>query len=184
MNKHIFTIVTELNLTKKPKWLDTFRAKYDDPFLYHITLKTKTYFKQDDLKKMKSGLRRITERYEPISMVFNIPLVRPTSKGWCIMIKAKKNISLIKLQKEISKMFRAYGGHLSREYARYERKFEPHLTIGRHLTDNQLERTKRALQKNLRCETTITELVLTTVTSDTFNEYRKSRNKTHYKLLG
>ncbi len=53
-NKKIFHIAAELDLTKKPDWLDDFRVKYDKPYPNHITLKTNTFFDSNDFKNLKN----------------------------------------------------------------------------------------------------------------------------------
>lgn len=182
-NNKIFHIGSEFTLIKKPRWLDKFRLKYDEPYRYHVTFKTSTYFQEDDFENLKKELSNIAKKYRAVKVIFNKLFINRTSKGGCIMIKAERNKDLLKLQKEITKKSSKYGKHITKEYKKFEDDFKPHITIGRHLTSEQLENARKELKKDLRCEALIEELVLTTANTDLFSELNDPRNKLHYKLL-
>lgn len=177
-----FQISADFELKKKPDWLDDFRAKYDLPYDYHITFKTTTYFKDEDLEKMKIEMEDMAKNNEPIEIIFDKLFIAPTSKGWCIMLEARPNDKLFAFQREISKRFSKYGDIISPERVEHEKNFKPHVTIGRHLTDEQLERAKSELGEDLVCDTIIQNLVLTTVKDYVFEEWSKPENRTFYKL--
>lgn len=181
-NKKIFNIVTEFSLVKKPTWLDSFRKKYDKPYPYHITLKTCTYFNPNKLRNLKQDLSNISRSFKEIRVVFNKLSIKHTSNGGCIMIKAKRNIELSKLKNEISYIFSKYGRHIAKEYQNFEAKFEPHITIARNLTEEQLKNAKRELKTNLNCEAIIKELVLSKAEENTFEEWSNQNNKVRYTL--
>lgn len=180
--KMIFHVSTDFDLIQKPVWLDNFRAKYDKPYPYHITLKNSTYFDKNDFKKLKNDLGKITKEYKKIKITFDKLFISPSPKGICIMIKAQQNKTLLKLQKEISKQLSKYGKHTHKAYAKFEKNFKPHITIARYLNPKQLKIAKSELEKNLRCQAIITNFTLTTVQHDLFKEWNNPKNKLYYKL--
>lgn len=178
-----FNVATEFKLTKKPAWLDGFRKKCDDPYQYHITLKTKTSVRSADIARLKNELNNIAKRYGGIKVVFSKLHIATTTKGWCIMIRAKPNRILVELQKEIVKRFSKFGKPIRKEGASFEKIFRPHITIGRHLTPQQLKQAKSDLRgKNLHSEALIQKIVLTTVRTDSFHDWSNLKNKISYKL--
>lgn len=181
-NEGFFQISADFKLNSKPDWLDAFRAKYDLPYDYHITFKSTTHFKSEDLGKMNAELKDIADNHDSITVIFDELFIAPTPKGWCIMIKAKPNEELSNLQKEISEKFSKYGDIITKERESYEKNFKPHITIGRHLTDEKLEEAKKELRDELICNTVINNLVLTTVENGTFEEWSNPENRKLYKL--
>lgn len=179
-NRKMFNIVAELKLMDKPNWLDSFRKKYDKPYHYHITLKTCTYFNENELENLKFTLKDILKIFNPIKITFNKVFIRQASKGGCIMIEADKNEKLISLQKNISEKFSKYGKHISKEHRTYEVNFNPHITIARHLSQEQLIDAKNELKENTHCKAKIKELVLTVANHDSFDEWSNSNNKTYF----
>ncbi|MCK5060927.1 2'-5' RNA ligase family protein [Candidatus Parcubacteria bacterium] len=183
MNKKmIFNINSEFDLIKKPAWLDDFRAKYDKPYRYHVTFKTNAYLSDTNFENLKNELSDIAKRYQKIKVIFNKLFISITSKGGCIMIKADRNNKLSKLQKEISEKFSKYGKHTRIEYKKFEKNFNPHITIARRLSPELLNNAKNELLKDLACEALIEEIILTVVKKDSFDEWSNPQNKSFYKL--
>lgn len=182
MSKMIFNIVAEFDLTKKPLWLDAFRLKYDKPYRYHISFKTLTYFDEANLENLKNELEVIANTHSDIKVIFNELHINSTSKGGCIMIRAEHNKKLLELQNEISNKFSKFGKHISEEYENFERNFDPHITIARHLTANQFEKAKKDFKKDLFSEAIIDNLVLGVSKKDTFEEWSDPKNKSFYKF--
>lgn len=178
----IFNIVAEFKLTSKPNWLDDFRKKYDKPYNYHTTLKTCTYFNENEFEELKITLKKILKSYSPHEISFNKVIIRQTSKGGCIMIKSDKNKELVKLQKEISEKFSKYGKHISKKHKKFEINFNPHITIARHLNQEQLIDAKNELKEDIHCKAKIKQLVLTTAKQDSFEEWSNLNNKTYFSL--
>ena len=177
-----FQISADFELRSKPDWLDAYRTKYDLPYDYHMTFKVTTHCRSEDLDKMKAELAEMAENQKPITVVFDELFIAPTSKGWCIMVKAQDSPELRGLQKEISDKFAQYGAIINSEREDYEKNFKPHITIARRLTDEQLEQAKSELKPDLACDTVIQNLVLTTVPEDKFEEWSKAENRIFYKL--
>lgn len=181
-NKKMFNIVAEFELSKKPNWLDDFRKKYDKPYDYHIALKNCTYFNKDDLRNIKLNLKKVLEPYNKIKVVFNDLFINSASKGECIMIRAEKNETLMRLQKELSDEFSKYGEYVSEEARKFENNFEPHITIARHLSPEQLNNAKKELKEDTYCEAIIYEIVLTIAKDDIFEEWSNPNNETLFSL--
>jgi len=181
-NKRMFNIAAEFGLTRKPDWIDNFRKKYDKPYHCHITLRTNSYFDYKNFKKLTANLNDVTRKYKKIKVTFDKLLIAPGTRGECIMIKAVKNKEIYSLHREIANKFSKYGPHITTLHEKFDKKFIPHLTIARHLTAEQLKNAKKELKPDLLCTGVITELVLTTVKNDCFEEWGDPKNKLHYKL--
>ncbi len=67
-------------------------------------------------------------------------------------------------------------------HEKFEKNFQPHLTIARYLTTEQLKNAKKELRPDLLCSGLIKELVLTTVENDRFEEWNDPKNKIRYEL--
>ena len=183
-NENLFQISADFDLKSKPEWLDSFRLKYDLPYDYHITFKTTTTFKNEDFENLKTELKDTLINYKPFTVIFDELFIAPALSGWCVMIKAKQNKTLLELQKEISERFSKFGTHLSRQKEDFEKNFDPHITIARHLIDEQLEKAKSELKEGLICEALIESVTLTTAKEDKFEGWNKPENRIFYKLNG
>ncbi|MDA2936218.1 2'-5' RNA ligase family protein [Patescibacteria group bacterium AH-259-L05] len=181
-NGNFFNIRADFDLNVKPPWLDDFRSKYDLPHDYHITFKTTTKFKSEDFENLNTELKIISKSHRPFIVVFDELFISSTSSGWCMMIKAQYNQELFDLQKEVAEKFSKYGDHTTKERESFEKNFDPHVTIARHLTPEQLRKAKRELKKDLMCEALINSLTLATVKEDTFEEWSNPANRIFYKL--
>ncbi|MDD5731949.1 MAG: 2'-5' RNA ligase family protein [Patescibacteria group bacterium] len=181
-NQNFFQISADFDLKSKPEWIDSFRLKYDLPYDYHITFKTTTNFNDEDFENLNIGLKEVLEKYKPFVVIFDELFIAPAPSGWCIMIKAKHNEDLFKLQKEIVERFSKFGTHPSKQKEEFEKNFDPHITIARHLSDEQLEQAKGELKDDLTCEALIDSTTLTTTKGDTFEEWSKPENRKFYKF--
>ena len=182
MDKGFFQISADFDLKTKPDWLAGFRLKYDLPYDYHITLKTTTDFKMSDLENLKNDLQKIAGQQKTLTVAFDELFIAPAKSGWCIMIKSKKNQELFALQKEISEIFSKYGQHTNSEREEHEKSFQPHITIARHLTSEQLELAKNEIKNDLHCEAVINSLTLTIAEKDVFEEWSQPNNRIVYKF--
>lgn len=182
MTDKLFQISADFTLSKKPAWLDAFRLKYDLPYDFHVTLKTTTYFSLTDEEEIKRMVKQISEKQEPFEIIFDKLYIGQAPSGWCIMIEAKPNDELIKLQKLISDSFSKYGDNISEDKTRFENEFRPHITIARHLTEDRLEQAKNELGTGLHCEATIDSLSLYVVDEDNFSQWSKPENGFIYKF--
>lgn len=182
MSKKIFSITIEMDLVVKPDWLEDFRKKYDHPYNYHISLKTKTYFDDKDLAEIKNKIESVVNETPVIKINFDRIYSNLSTKGWCIMIEAEGNEQLKNFQKYISEEFAKYGEHVDVNSAKYEKEFHPHITIARKLDEETLEKAKQELGEDTHCEGVIKDLVLAVVDEDLSNNWSDEKNRTVYKL--
>jgi 2'-5' RNA ligase/GNAT superfamily N-acetyltransferase len=167
-----FKITAYFELISKPLWLDEFRRRYDNPTLCHITFKYPTYIDDTKLNELRAKLQIVASKFRPIEVVFDSYKYDKIASGNIVLVIAKKEKQLVRLQKEIVSMCRI----LSRENVEiimnnYEENFEPHITIGRKLSDEKFEEAKKLLQIPVECKAVIDSLTLTTNTNDA--EYYK-----------
>ena len=182
MNKKMFSITFELELSQKPDWLDDFRKKYDHPYEYHITLKTKSYFDEKDLKEIKTKLSEISKVTNKIKINFEKLRIDLSTKGWCIMIDAEENRELMGFQKYISSEFAKYGEHVDENSAKYEKDFHPHITIARKMDKDTCDKAESELVNDTHCEGIIKDLVLAVVDEDLSENWSAEKNRTIFKL--
>lgn len=182
MVNKLFQISADFNLTVKPDWLDAFRHKYDLPYDFHVTLKTTTCFNPTDEEEIKQTAKQISEKQEPLEVIFEKLYISQAPSGWCIMIEAKPNDELIKLQKIISDSFSKYGEHASEDKRRFEKEFRPHITIARHLTKDELKQAQSELGTDLHCKSLINNLSLYIADEDNFSQWSKPENRFVYKF--
>lgn len=177
--KKIFNIMAEFDLDKKPDWLEDFRAKYDKPYKYHIVLKYATEFDDADVENIKSELLELSKKYSKMKIVFDKLLIQGS-----IMIMARENKELVQLQKEIVKKFSKYGKSIKEKYAEFDLDFEPHITIGRSLSDKELDLATKDLGNDFLCDALIDKISLTIIDEDFFEQWNDPNRKTLYVLLG
>jgi len=183
----IFAVYSSLHLDRKPAWLDDFRARYDEPYEYHITLKQPCYVHDEMIPEIKNVLQvfmatkeiphhRIDLKFERLSLKPNAP------KGGCIMIDALENPILMDLQLGMRKALSAYQNYLTPESSQWERDFTPHITIARHLSPERFEEAKRDLQEDLSCSGWINEAYLQVLDAKNAEEAKKLDNRTIFLL--
>ncbi len=73
-----FSLTLEFELEEKPKWLDRYRIKYDEPFNFHLTLKYLTLIKKNDLPKIRREIKRIAKANKPLKLEFDKYLFNKT----------------------------------------------------------------------------------------------------------
>ena len=178
-----FNVTSVLKITKKPKWIDGFRKKYDKPYAFHLTFKTITKLKDEDVSRLKKEVAELAKQFNPQTLKFDgLDLNFKSVFGGSIMIMAKPNKEIARMQKIISKNLSAFGEHYLAHYQKFEKNFKPHLTIARRLSKEQMTKAKKELQKDLYCTAKIDSLQLTIVAKTEFSHYNDPRNKTFYKL--
>lgn len=163
----IFYVTADFELSERPAWLDAFRATYDDPYPYHITLKQGTYFEENRLAEIEEVVKKIATSTPPVQVIFNKLRIHKTPKGHVIMIWAQPNVPLVALQKELRERLSPFGEIIEPHYKEYETNFEPHITIARHLTDEQLEEARKDIGSNTACSADITSITLKTNSTNT-----------------
>lgn len=184
----VFGVYSTVSLTQKPEWLDVFRAKYDKPYAYHVTLKQSCFLDEDQKEEVRARLdvffqKRMSPK-GPIELVFSKLVKARELHDGCttIMIDAEPHPLLERLQKEIVTVLDTYRNYCKAESEVWERDFHPHITIARNLPDDQLLLAERDLHSDLVCRGVITQVVLSRVKEDTPEEAKKLENQTTYLL--
>jgi 2'-5' RNA ligase len=178
----IFYVSADFDLDQKPNWLDDFRKKYDEPYEYHITLKNSAYTEEKNIDEIKMKLGEICKRYKPFSISFTQLFHDKTRRGETIMIKADGNQTLMALQKEVSISLKQFGPHIKDYYKTFEENFNPHVTIGRHLNDEQFIKAMSEIQTPINCTAQISKIVLTTSRAQNLIEVQDSIKNVTFKL--
>ena len=175
----IFAVYSRLIFTKKPDWLDAFKNKYNYPYAYHVTLKQPTYIPEDEIENVKNTLASLFNKVKfpehKIDIVFdNLVIDTP------IMIEATKKGEVGTLQDKVAIVLKSYNNFVNPGSKNWEEDFKPHITISDDLDAERLEQAKLDIQKDVRCEATIKEVVLSMAEDMTSSE--DSKEKTIYKL--
>jgi 2'-5' RNA ligase len=151
-----FSIVCNFDLKDKPVWLDEFREKYDAEIEYHVTLKNTTYLENISENHIRVFSERVVKRYKPFEISFKNIYHHKTTKGECIMVQAEDSDGLDilkKLQSEVRSGLYDSGRHIKPAYLEYEENFDPHLTIARHVGEEDFEKAWNFLEsKNLEAK--------------------------------
>jgi len=181
-----FHISAEFKLNQEPLWLRNFRKKFDVPYTYHVTLKNPTEIKDRDVARLKKELESIISssniRSEKIELLFNNLKFNCTSSGECIMVMSEQDKSLAELQAAIRKGLSKYGMHIKPEYDSFEKNFDPHLTIGRHLSEQRFQLAKQLLDKKIELKGALERIALTIVDEPTDDKWTDLGNKTFFEL--
>lgn len=178
-----FLVTAELDLSQKPDWLDNFRKKYDEPYVFHITLKPGTLVQESDIPKLKKTIQGIIKNYNPLEIEFNnIVFSNNSPTGICIMIPAEENTELKKLQKNLLLSLSAFGELEKIHHKPFDENFWPHLTIGRRLSKNLADNAKKEIGQDSKCKARIFKIVLTIVENMNVEDLSKPRNKTIFNL--
>ena len=179
----IFAVYTKLHLTEQPDWLDGFREQYDKPWFFHNTLKQPCFIKDKELPELRSTLDRFfSEHPGNITVSFDEVVVDETKQGKVIMVRAKSAEPLVKLQKALVQQLAQYDRYIKPDHRQYEKDFDPHITIGRHLSDEQYREASVLLDKGCACTGMIDEVVFAVVKDDTVEEGMNPANHTVYRL--
>ena len=156
----VYYIAAEFDLVEKPEWLDGFRAKYDEPFKYHVTLKAPTLIDESQLASIRKKLVVITERFERFEVVFDRYDFGKTDSGHVVMIFAGPNPTLAELQRAVQQELAGVGQFAKPQYAKFDSDFRPHITIARHLDDARFTEAKTELKEPVLCKASVTGITL------------------------
>jgi len=179
----VFLLTLEFELKEKPKWLDGFRIKYDEPFNYHITLKYPTLIKKNDLPKLRSEVKRIAKANKHLKLEFDKYFFDNTKTGNLIMVSAKHNKDIFRLQKMVVNELRVFGETWKSYYNDFECNFNPHITIARKLSYGVFQIAKNELKEQIYCKANITKLALTVFDENhTVDDVINPKNTTYYNL--
>ncbi len=183
----IFAIYSNIVLTSKPSWLDDFRAKYDKPYDYHITLKQPCYVEDDQVQQLKEKVASFMPGPQIVDHSIGVSFDRiiiadQDPNDGCIMIHVADNEKLNKLQTALVQKLEGFINYCRAESAEWEKNFMPHITIGRDLTPQMIEQAKQELHADDLPQGHITELVLAVVQKINPQQAAKPENLTMYKF--
>jgi 2'-5' RNA ligase len=177
-----FYVSADFELSTKPEWLDNFRRKYDEPYEYHITLKNETYTSMENVETLGEILGKIVSQYNPFTVTFKNIYHDKTPKGEVIMIKAEENKTLLELQKTVRESLKAFGPHVKAHHKAFEDNFNPHITIARHLSEEQFISAIQEVGESTICEAIIDKVVLTTTEEKNGTEIPESIRQRTFHL--
>lgn len=183
----IFAVYAKLDLVKKPDWLDDFRLKYDKPYFFHLTLKQPCFIEEPEIPVIKDKLSKFFDELilpnHAINLIFDELITEKVEgKGFYIMIGARRNEDIFKLQSQVKGILVNYKNYKEPETKAYEDNFKPHITIARQLNGNKFSQAKTDLKNDYTCEGVITEIVLSVIKEDTLQESNNPENLTVYRL--
>ena len=179
----IFFLALEFELEEKPNWLDGFRIKYDGPFNYHLTLKYATYIKKNDLPKLRKAVKSIAKASKPMTLEFDQYFFNKTETGNLIMVLAKHNKDLLRLQKMAVRELGEFGETWKPYYKDFEKNFKPHISIARNLSDGVFQTAKSELKEQIYCKAEISNLALRVVDENpSVDDFNNLQNLTCYDL--
>lgn len=164
----IFAVQTNLAITKKPEWLEAYRAKYHDlRYDYHVTLKQPCIIDEQDLGEIRHQLADYFDSVKPrvIKFIFDQIILADTraEEGEaCIMIKTT-NEEIEKLQKDLMNILSRYTDYVWEQSKEYEANFMPHITISRDMNRQEFESAKSDLKEDYLTEGVATKVILSVV---------------------
>lgn len=175
-------ISAPLSIVKKPKWVDEFRKKYDEPRLFHVSLKRAAKISKRDEKKVKQLAAEIAARNTAETLTFSKIFFGKSSSGHYIMIGIEPNKVVKKLLKDCYTTFLPYAKYVRPENAEHDKQMKTHLTIGRRLTPAQFKKAKAELPKKVKIIARLNSLSLALNPSSDSDYYDDPRYLATFKL--
>lgn len=124
---------------------------------YHVTLKQLCLIDTNDIQQIKDTLTRFFHSYEiparTLAIIFDTLVIESESDGtMTIMVNAKENPAIQKLQKDILHLFPRDARYRYPESREWERNFKPHVTIAADLNQIVYEDAQKEIGEDVRCE--------------------------------
>lgn len=178
----IFAIYTNITLTSKPPWLDSFVLKYN-PWGLHVTLKQACSIEDREVSLLKKKVSRFFNEYKshPIVIACN-HVERGNDEHGPILVLAEKNEELMNLQSAICAALSDYSNYVDPDTEAYEKNFRPHITISYGIPANEYRECLKILKDGCTCTGIISEIVLSVLERVTVEQATNPANKTLYKL--
>lgn len=177
-----FHISLGFEIEDRPMWLESFRAQYDKPYPYHVTLKNETSIEESEVSDLKSRLSALINEYQAseLEMTFDQVEFNRTQKGFCIMVFAQEDRDVIDLRNDIFKQVEKFGDVVSDEHRRFDSDFRPHITIARHLNEGQLLQAKIDLPDKISFTIKPQKIVLSVVDKQDVKERLREENRNYF----
>ena len=161
----IFAVYATVDLTYKPVWLDAYRAAYDQPYPYHITLKQPCYISEVDVENVKAKTARFLQTIHTPNHVIRVScndVVVDRADGTIMLAVNSVDDILHSLQKGLVAALGPYEYYEAASEA-WERDFRPHIAIARDLPPSMLIKAESELPAGDYPEGCITEITLVAV---------------------
>lgn len=177
----IFALYTNVELVKKPSWLDDFLEKYQ-PRGLHVTLKQPCYIEDEKVDELKREIFEFFQSHRgTIHVVFDTLLYNKDQVG-AIMVCANDARELVQLQKDLCNTLSEYRNYVEKAREEYEKNFMPHITIGDEIAKEEYGTCIGYLDGGCVCNARITGIVLAVVNDMSAKESNDPANKTFYPL--
>ncbi len=177
----IFAVYANPILIEKPKWFDDFYRSYGGGYDLHITLKQSCFVDEKDEEDIQDKLANFFASLKIpnhlIDVAFDTLLI--PNEG-CIMISARENAALNKLQKNIIHTLKDYSQYTAPELESYEKNFIPHITIAQDV--GLVKEDFDPLRSDCFLKAEIRDITCIFVREQTLEEAQSPDNKTIYHL--
>lgn len=184
--KKIFAVYGRVKLIHEPAWLEQFRALFDEPYDFHITLKQSAFIEDGQLEEIKAIMNKLRLPEQKITLTFDdLVLDRYDSEdkyGYIYLFCKIRNEALDELQLLIRQQLMEYSTYCAPSLKSYEYNFSPHITIARNLDSKLFKKAVKELRKDYQCYGEITEVVLSCVNETTATEATNPKNQTFYLI--
>ena len=180
----IFALYTNLTLYQKPTWFDEFRVQYDEPCELHITLIQPRFIEEGDIPALKELVSAFFAKMPISAHKIDVTFGEVSVKSGlgAIMLVAKDGGTLARLQKNLRTLLSAYRTYTDPLTQSYEENFEPHVTIGKNLSEDRYQEALRILKGDVICVGIVDEIVFPIVRQTTLEEACNPANQTRYRL--
>lgn len=182
----VFAVYANVELTDKPSWLDDFRKEYDEPWDFHVTLKQPCFIKESELDDLRQRVSQFFSKQvakgSGMAVRFDEVVDDKGENDTTIMLRARGARDLVAIQEDLLLSLTEYVRYTRPHHQGYEENFEPHITIGRDLSDQQCQDASEYLKDGCVCEGMIREVILLVVKDDTVEEGLNPMNQTTYRL--
>lgn len=181
----LFAVYADLELLTKPSWLDAFRAKYDKPYPYHVTLKQTCYIEEAQIVALKQRLSSFfkTLRIPDHAIALEFDHILIDTNDGSIMVSCTKDSLITNVQKDLVKALSSYNHYYEPQSEAWEQDFHPHITIARELTPELLNQAKTELEADdVPLIGSIKDVTLVIVSNVAAQEAKLPKNRTRYHL--
>lgn len=186
----LFAVTAEIEYPNPPAWLGPYRAKYDEPWKPHSTLKQPTWINDDQVATVKDRVASVMKQFGngEIPIVFDEVQLSPRDpanplKGNTIMIGACEFTRLADLQRAIVDALSEYRQYRKPHSEEYERIFKPHQTVARHLDDATYQQAIHELPPDPTIRGVVREVVLSIVNDHSVEAALDPKNRTVFSLV-
>lgn len=177
----IFAVTAELELVETT-WLTEFRAKYDEPYKPHITLKQPCFIEERDVPTIKSLLGNFISTLATPDHRIVVLLDKLVHGEFTIMIDTTEREQLDRLQAGVLRVLDPYRNFVKPKYEGYEQSFHPHITIARDLDEATRKHAMQEIPDDYSITGSIREITLGVVNEISPAESSDPDNLTVFSL--